>query len=310
MVTSPYVITWQPVNWLPVNNTVNSVAWLNQAVAPIDVNALYGNYINQFSQTNPEVANRFKEYQNGYNQFGESQRNLQTLYGNFQQNMNPEYENFARLNQWLNQDITGLLQNQLQTAYNQYWPQWAQTKRVEDYYANIANVLAQQNAVDLGNVNASARSAWASVWAVSNAQKMRQLDMNKQLIDLKSKEIQDYWQIYNALNQYLDNFVTKYGNSQDKYIRGTREQLLNYKQNLESNLLSSYTALEQARLQQVLQQQARATVWSGVWSVQDQINKYLAWLKSSQEQAMLEAAARARSTPSGYDPNKFSSYAG
>lgn len=264
------LVFW-PQSWAPAMTSTN--IWTNQpaaivpapAKAPVppkpsipDVSSIYNWYIDQFSNTNPSTANLLKTQYNWYDAFSKSANNLTNLYNNFYDTANPYYTNFARINQSLNKDIVWKLQWWLDTAYNQYWPQWEQTKRVADYYAQMASNIAAQNAVNLWTADAAARASWVNAWAVRNATQKINLDANTQFLNMKQKEIENYDNIYKNLNAYIDNFNAKYANSQDKYVRDTYNQLVNYQTQIAQAYRDSLSQIEQARLQKQLQDQAQA----------------------------------------------------
>jgi len=217
-----------------------------------DVPTIYNDYIASLSATNPVATNQLKEQYNWYDAFSKSANNLTSLYNNFYETTDPYYNNFTKLNQGLKQDIVGKLNDWLQTAYSQYWPQGEQTRRVADYYAELANNIAAQNAVNLWTINAWAVASGANAWAVRNATSKANLDANTQFLSMKQKEIENYDNIYKNLNAYIDNFVSKYGNSQDKYVRDTYNQLLNYKTQIGQSYLNTLAQVEQAKLQSAL----------------------------------------------------------
>ena len=230
-----------------------------------DVKWLYDTYINQFS-SNPVMSNALKEQYNWYDQFSNTARNISNIYDNFYNTTDPYYNNFSRINQWLNQDIVGKLQSWLDTAYKQYWPKWEQTQRVANYYADLANNIAAQNAAQLWDIRASAVASWANAWAIRNATNKQLLDSNTQYMNLKQKEIENYDNIYKNLNAYIDNFISKYGNSQDKYVRDTYNQLLNYKTQIGQWYLNALTWLEQAKMQYNLSRWGSWVVSPWTWS--------------------------------------------
>lgn len=237
-----------------------------QQPARPDVNSLYTNYIDQFSQTNPETANMLRTSYNDYGNFTESAGNINNLYNNMYRQTDPYYQNFARINQSLDEDIVGKLGNQLQQAYSQYGPQGDQTRRVEDYYADMAKNIAAQNAANLSQVSSQAAASGANTGAQRQAVSQAQLNANTQYAQMKQAELQNYDSIYQNLNQYIDNFVKTYANSKDKYIRDTYNQLLQYKNGIEQARANSLVSLEGSRLQDILQKEAEGRAIGRAWA--------------------------------------------
>jgi len=114
----------------------------------------------------------------------------------------------------------------------------------------------------LWDIQANAIASWANAWAVRNATNKQLLDSNTQYMNLKQKEIENYDNIYKNLNAYIDNFVKSYWNSQDKYVRDTYNQLLNYKTQIWQWYLNSLVWLEQAKMQNNI---ANRWGWWGGW---------------------------------------------
>lgn len=228
-----------------------------------DVNSLYTKYIDQFSEVNPETANMLRTSYNDYGNFTESAGNINNLYNNMYSQTDPYYQNFARINQGLDNDIVGKLGNQLQQAYSQYGPQGDQTRRIEDYYAGMANNIAAQNAANIGSISAQAAASGANTGAQRQAVSQAQLNANTEYSKLKQSEIQNYDSVYQNLNQYIDNFVKTYANSKDKYVRDTYNQLLQYKSGLEQARANSLVSLEGSRLQDILQKEAEGRARRG-----------------------------------------------
>jgi hypothetical protein len=96
---------------------------------------------------------------NDYGSFTDSAKNISNFYNNLYDSTDPYYNNFSKINQNLDQDIVGKLNNQLSTAYSQYGPQGEQTKRVQDYYIDMAKNIAAQNSANVGSIAASAAAS-------------------------------------------------------------------------------------------------------------------------------------------------------
>lgn len=264
-----------PTNQAPAVMPAPGIMPKEQKPPMPDVNSMYQNYISQFNQSSPAASNLLKEQYNWYDAFSNSAKNITGLYNNFYTQTDPYYTNFAKINEGLNQDVVWKLQSGLDTAYSQYWPDGDQTRRVAQYYSDMANNIAAQNAVNIGTTNAGAIASWANAGAVRNATSKVALDANTQFLNLKQKEIENYDNIYKNLNAYIDNFTSKYANSQDKYVRDTYNQLVNYKTQIAQAYLNSLTALDQAKLQ-------------------DQLQK---WMLSYQKNLMATPATAIASTP-------------
>jgi hypothetical protein len=122
-------------------------------------------------------------------------------------------------------------------------------------------------------------ASWANTGAVRQATTKAQLDANTNFINLKQKEIENYDNIYKNLNTYIDNYIKTYGNSKDKYVRDTYNQLLQYRTGIEQAKANSLISLEGSRLQKQLQDetQAKASASRWVWITPEQVAKINAY---------------------------------
>ena len=263
--------------WVVISPQIATVQ--QPVVQPIpDVNSIYNNYLDLYKNNQP-TSNLLKTAYNDYGAFSKGANNINQFYNNLYNETDPYFNTYAKINQGLDADITNQLKGQLATAYWQYWPEGEQTRRVADYYAQAADNIAAQNASNIGQVNVNAITSWANTGAVRQATSKAELDANTNFINLKQKEIENYDNIYKNLNTYIDNYIKTYGNSKDKYVRDTYNQLLQYKQGIEQAKANSLISLEWSRLQKQLQDEAKAKSLASrwVWLTPEQVAKINAY---------------------------------
>lgn len=259
-----------PKNVYIPTNTSKEVATVNTVLPAYEwMPDVYWNYNNLLSSLwdNTGVSNWLKTLLNSYDNTSNTWKFLSNLYSTFNNSLSPEYDKFSYLNSNMDKDVVSKLQEQLSTAYRQYWEQWEQTKRIWNFYIDAAKNLADQNAANMWAVDAEAKASWASAWAVRAAKNAQAQQSNAQFIALKQQELADYDGIYKSLNSYIDNFISKYKDTRDVYVRDTANQLLNYKTQLWQAYLNTASELRQAEAALAAQNIANSWNITKSWGV-------------------------------------------
>lgn len=234
------------------NNSITPIAnsWVPVQGSGPNIGDMYNNYIQQYSTTNPALANAYKVAYNGYDDFTNTSNIINNLYSQLKNNTQNLYGWFIDVNNQLDKDITGKYQAALDQAYSQYGPNGQQTKLINDFYNNMGNQLSTQNAVDLWEINAQAMASGANAWAVRNARAWANINANNQYIQMKQAQIENMDNVYKTLNSYLESFNQNYANSKNTYVRDTYNQLVNAMQQIEQAQMNAQAELSQAQLEQ------------------------------------------------------------
>lgn len=212
-------------------------------------------YANDYSGQ-PLLANQFKVLGNELTDQDKLRNQIANFYGLFEQNMNPQWDRFMQLNQWVGDEIIGQLNQNRQVFESQYWPQGAQSNRLNQYYNDLGNYLVANSADAQAQAEADAIASWASIGARRAAQNAVEKEQFDAMMKAQQQEIKDYESLYKTVNDYLNEFVKVYGDTKDKYTIDTYKQLLDFKNQLGTALVNANVAL--------------ATTWaaagSGTWS--------------------------------------------
>lgn len=242
-------------------NTINNIfSYISSGRAADPVYQNIADKYNMFAATNPSVANKFTAVANDYGQISDSQNQVLDFFRNYESAMNPYLNNYIDANSRISQDILWQLNTNKDTFMSQYWPEWEQRKRMQDYYNSIADVLASEQSATANEIDAQARQAGASLWA-TRAARNKALGTNLKLAtDYKAKEVADYDNLYKTVNAYLSEFTKLYWWTQDAYVKDTYAKLLEFKNGLASALTNAQAQFEQLKVQEALQQAAKTGI--------------------------------------------------
>ena len=252
--------------------------------APVNATDVFNGYLNQF-QWNPDVTNTLQTAFNWLNQFTDTAKGVNDLYDYMVSKTSPAFNDFQRINQQLWAENAWLLQNQLNQAYQWFWPQWEQTQRVNQYYSDLANNIAAQNAAKLWEMDAQAKASGASAWAVRNASAKLLTNSNTDLLNANAKQFEMYDNIYKNLGTYIDNYTKSMANNKNQYVRDVYDRLLQYSQWVEQARANAFQNLKALQLEDALRKWT-STAWTATPTITPE---QLAVAKAQQDQANARA---------------------
>lgn len=198
---------------------------------------------NQFQGAMPWVVNQIRALQNEYGTAMNAMDVIPNLYSGFESAMDPLYQNFMDINRNVGGSVVNQLLANRDNFMGQYWPQGEQRKRLDEYYMNLGNYLSSAAADDLAMLEAQGVQSWASLWA-QRASRSQAMQQNLQrFVEAKQREVVDYDNLYKTLNQYEQEFIKQYADSNDKFIIDAYRNLINYKNAIGQNLLNAQQEL-------------------------------------------------------------------
>ena len=167
---------------------------------------------------------------------------INNVFPNLWTQINKWYEN--SYNVW--QDIEWMLNDELARYQSVYWPNWTMRKMLDEEIANQQQRLAWEK--ELMNVqywltnagiDTNAIESWASSWqvaaskAAANKQSLlQQAEYNDRLAKFGTDKLNQYQAMEDKLSTYMQDYITKYGNSKDKYVIDNFNNLVNLQSNL------------------------------------------------------------------------------
>lgn len=220
----------------------------------------------------PASQNQVTAANNSYDAFFQPNQALNSMLDQYLPWMSQELANANWLNLDVFKDVERQFNLQRENVLNQYWPEWDMTNRIKNFYGWVYDTVnnwfadaqwALNQARDLNtsvyqgnvsNLDTAAEASWAS-WAqlaaskrvadenlakdqLANAQATWDLGIKKleTELGLRQQEMQDYNNLYQNLNTYLDQYIQNYWNSRDKYLVNNFNNLLNVKSQLQQYL--------------------------------------------------------------------------
>lgn len=159
---------------------------------------------------------------------------------------------WTQLNKWYEttfgvwQEIEWMLKDELARYQSAYWPNWTMRKMLDEEIASQQQRLAWEK--ELMNVqywltnagiDTNAMESWASSWqvaaskAAANKQSLlQQAEYNDRLAKFGTDKLNQYQAMEDKLSTYMQDYITKYWNSKDKYVIDNFNNLVNLQSNL------------------------------------------------------------------------------
>lgn len=225
----------------------------------------------------PQLGNYFNQLVSDLSARDTQNKGLLDLYWAFGENMYRQMWDRNSLYWALNKDMLWRL-SELMTQYQQaYWPQWSQTRRVNDLYGNYGNYLLNKNAQDRAIASWIANRYWLS----DNARNIAQSDVGLQWLSEALKVFDAETQALDNINKTFNALTTdafsKYKWIQDDYLKSLYDQNFWIQTQLSQWLLNMLANNEQLKNQyRIASQWQGQTAWGSQGSQSTQVQpKYL-----------------------------------
>ncbi len=159
---------------------------------------------------------------------------------------------WTQLNKWYEttfgvwQEIEWMLKDELARYQSAYWPNWTMRKMLDEEIASQQQRLGQEK--ELMNVqywltnagiDTNAIESWASSWqvaaskAAANKQSLlQQAEYNDRLAKFGTDKLKSYQDMEDKLSTYIQDYITKFWNTKDKYVIDNFNNLVNLQSSL------------------------------------------------------------------------------
>ena len=223
---------WQPANIQPANpNRVTLPEWLGTRYANT-VGSLEQDAIQAEQMWNTQLASDLRTQANFLKSQGKKANEVQQTFFNLGTTLDNFYAQYANQMSNTEADLLGKIKWMKDIVESQYWPEWTQTKRLEENYGKLR--WAVQNRLTTTQAGALGESTKTGTWSVGAGMIMNEADRKAQEenANIWINEAAAYDALYKAYDQYLNNFIQQYGNVKDKFTVDTLQKLLAYKTTL------------------------------------------------------------------------------
>lgn len=260
--TQPMQQSMQPLQ-LPDTQNQNLSTFVgqqNQTAPSIDFNRVFADTV----KNNPNI-NELSALNNEFTATRNAQQDIANYLADYEKRFSPYLEKYVVAQDDAFKQSMKDLDDAKNAFLSAYWPEWEQRKRLEKLYADQAQFLANEQARQEWAVMADAKNAWLSANAIRLAKSDIAFNNYKALVDLKSREVQDYQNLYDRVNQYLDNLVKTKASLRDNVVKNIYDRVLWFRDKLESVLFENMANLRNAQFQIDLADQIRRA--SSPWSL-------------------------------------------
>lgn len=196
------------------------------------VQSLLGDAATAESMGDAELANTLKYRANQLESLGKPANMIMNTFSDLGNTLDNFYAQYSNQMSTTEKDLLGKLSGLKDIVESQYWPQWAQTKRIEETFGNLKAATAAR----LGNVQAQAggEATRTGTGSVGAGLLLNQADQKAQeeLANIGINEAQAYDNLYKVYDEFLNNFLSQYGNVKNAFTTDTIQKLLAYKTTL------------------------------------------------------------------------------
>ena len=221
------------------------------------------NYADYYGNTQPNLADRYKQLANQAGIWGDTQRNILNWYDALANDVSNRQDVVTGMSSNLANDLLGDINNQRDYIYSLYWPEWSITQQVNDYYSALSNSLAGDTGRQLAQNDVNAREIGMSVGANRNAQNEIYNQWYQRSLQAMEQDINAKNQIVNQLQTYLTQFRQEYWDTTDKYLIQQYQKWVDLLNQIQSWLTEQMINLETAKLQNALAKMNSG--WWGGW---------------------------------------------
>jgi hypothetical protein len=241
-----YVVTWgymtpngtiveekQFVPWTTTSPVRTTAPWANvpqtNAAQPINGTQTASTYFPRAeayglqaqwyaNQWNNAMANAYSNIANNLGRYSTFANNALNNYDsllNYIQNNERGLQNVA--GQTYN-TLVWDIQNQRDYINRTFWPEWTLTQEVNRYYDDLWNYLATDAGRQAANIAAQWMHSWASLWAIRAQQNEAYNESFGRYVQAKEQEINAKQQIASNLINYMSALRQEYWDTTNQYI--------------------------------------------------------------------------------------------
>lgn len=224
---------------------------------------------------NTQLAMDLRNRANFLKSQGKKANEVQTTFYDLWTTLDNFYSQYANQMSNTERDLLGKIKGMKDVVESQFWPEWEQTKRLEEHYGKLRGAV--QNRLTSTQAWALWESTKTGTWSVWAGIIMNEADRKAQeeAANIGLEEAKAYDDLYKTYDQFLNNFISQYWTTKDKFTVDTLQKLLSYK-----TILSTQA---QEALRQAIEQKYAAT-WTST-----SLASLLQWLTvptiTSQEEA-------------------------
>lgn len=179
-----------------------------------------------------DTANALKERANTLESFWKPTNIILTTFDELWNTLDNFYSQYSNNMSVTEKDLLGKIKWFKDIIEWQYWPEWEQTKRIESAYGNLRSATTTRlwNAQAQSQWEATKTGTW-SIWAwlINNQADQK---AQEELANIGINEAKAYDDLYKTYDEFLNNFISQYGNIKNAFTVDTLQKLLAYKTTL------------------------------------------------------------------------------
>ena len=215
----PWTNTTTPWANVPQTNVAQPINWTAVSSSYFPKAEAYGLQAQWYAnQWNNAMANAYSNIANNLGRYSTFANNALNNYDsllNYIQNNERGLQNVA--GQTYN-TLVWDIQNQRDYINRTFWPEWTLTQEVNRYYDDLWNYLATDAGRQAANIAAQWMHSWASLWAIRAQQNEAYNESFGRYVQAKEQEINAKQQIASNLINYMSALRQEYWDTTNQYI--------------------------------------------------------------------------------------------
>ena len=229
-----------------VPHSTNSATRVSQAFTPAETYKLQADgYYNQGNTALWDAYNALWKWSNAYSNVA---NDINNFYSQLWKDYASREGQLAEAKYDLARQLTNDLLSQRQYVTDMFWPNGQLTREVNTYYDDLWNYLATDAWRQAAEIAAQWMHSWASLWAIRAQQNRAYNESFWRYVQAKEQEINAKQQIASNLINYMSALRQEYWDTTNQYIIQQYQRANDLLNSLSQSIASSNIQLAQARL--------------------------------------------------------------
>lgn len=229
-----------------VPSSAKSATRVNQAFTPAEAYKLQADgYYNQGNTALWDAYSALWKWSNAYSNIA---KDINNFYSQLWKDYADREGQLAEAKYNLANQLTNDLLSQRQYVTDMFWPNGQLTREVNTYYDDLWNYLATDAWRQAAEIAAQWMHSWASLWAIRAQQNEAYNQSFWRYVQAKEQEINAKQQIASNLINYMSALRQEYWDTTNQYIIQQYQRANDLLNSLSQSIASSNIQLAQARL--------------------------------------------------------------
>lgn len=261
--TTTTVAPWTNVPQTNVAQPINGTATSSNYFSPAEAYRLQAQWY--YSNWNKNLWDAYNALWSWSDAFSNTANQLNQFYNQLAADVSQREQGLASAKYDLANQLTNDLLSQRQYVMDTFGPQGTLTQEINKYYDDLWNYLATDAWRQAANIAAQWVHSWASLWAIRAQQNEAYNESFGRYVQAKEQEINAKQQIASNLINYMSALRQEYWDTTNQYIISQYQRANDMLNSLSQNIASSNMELANAKLSASLSRGSGSSQWNSVY---------------------------------------------